>query len=132
MIRRRQILAFAAAALVAGPALASGEQKKKGGGLSFIQLETLTATVFKADGRRGVMTVDIGVDVPDAGLHAKALIMSPRLRAAYVQMLQAYASGLGGGIPPNADYMARIMQGQTDQVLGRPGARFLIGAIMIN
>jgi hypothetical protein len=139
MIRRRHMLALAlaaafapAAALSPAVANAAGEQKKKGGGLSFIQFDTLTATVIRGDGRRGVMTVDIGVDVPNAALHQRAIISTPRLRAAYVQMLQAYASGLGAGVPPNADYMAQVLQRQTDAVLGQPGAKFLLGAIMVN
>jgi len=139
MIRRRHILALTLAAvlaptvgLVSSAAQAAGSEKKKGGGLGFIQFETLTATVIRADGRRGVMTVDIGIDVPDAGLHQRALISMPRLRAAYVQMVQAYASGLGPGMPPNADYMALVLQRQTDSVLGQPGAKFLLGAIMVN
>ena len=134
------MLAFALAAVLAPAAALSplaahaggAEQKKKGGGLSFIQFETLTATVIRGDGRRGVMTVDIGIDVPNAGLHQRAVISMPRLRAAYVQMVQAYASGLGAGAPPNADYMALVLQRQTDAVIGQPGAKFLLGAIMIN
>ena len=139
MIRRRHMLALAFAAAVAPAtalspvtAAAAGSEKKKGGGLSFIQFETLTATVIRGDGRRGVMTVDVGVDVPNAGLHQRAMISMPRLRAAYVQMVQAYASGLGPGSPPNADYMAQVLQRQTDSVLGQPGAKFLLGAIMVN
>ena len=130
-------LAFAAAlapAAALSPAIAgaAGTEKKKGGGLSFIQFEALTATVIRGDGRRGVMTVDIGVDVPDSGLHQRAAISMPRLRAAYVQMVQSYASGLGPGMPPNADYMALVLQRQTDAVLGQPGAKLLLGAIMVN
>ncbi len=139
MIRRRHILAAAlcaalapAALLTAPVAQAAGEAKKKGGGLNFIQFDTLTATVIRGDGRRGVMTVDLGIDVPNAGLHQRAVISGPRLRAAYVQMVQAYASGLGPGMAPNADYMAQVLQRQTDSVLGQPGAKFLLGAIMVN
>ena len=139
MIHRRTTLALVLAAALAPAAVlspvsagAAGAEKKKGGGLSFIQFEALTATVVRSDGRRGVMTVDIGVDAPDAGLHQRALISSPRLRAAYVQMVQAYVSGLGPGAPPNPDYMAQVLQRQTDTVLGRPGARLLLGAIMVN
>ena len=139
MIRRRQLIAAAlvaglvpAALLSTSAAQAAGEAKKKGGGVSFIQFDTLTATVIRGDGRRGVMTVDLGIDVPNAGLRQRASISAPRLRAAYVQMVQAYASGLGPGMPPNADYMAQVLQRQTDQVLGQPGAKFLLGAIMVN
>ena len=133
-MRRRHLLA---AIGLAGfcPALASGagaEERKKGGGETFIQLQPLTATVIRADGRRGVMTVEAGVDVPDDGLRERTDQSTPRLRAAFAQVLQIYASGLPGGAVPNADYLARELQRQTDVVLGRPGAHLLLGTILVN
>lgn len=109
-----------------------GGGKKKGGGLSYIQMQTLTASVERADGRRAVMTVEVGVDVADAGLRSRAELSEPRLRAAYVQMLQLYASGMGPGAPPDADYIARQLQQQTDVVLGSRGGRLLLGTILVN
>jgi hypothetical protein len=124
-----------AAALALVPALARGQPKgqhKKGGGESFIQLDTLNATVNRPNGRRGVMTVEVGVDVPDVALRARAEASVPRLQAAYAQVVETYAAGLFPGGVPNADYMARELQRQTDMVLGRPGAHFLIGTILVN
>jgi len=135
MFTRRSILAVPAALAVsapAGAALAEGAQKKKGGGLNYIQLDTLTATIIRPNGRRGTMTVDAGVNVPDSGLHDRALQSLPRLRAAYVQWLVSYAAGLGPGQPPDADYMSLNLQRETDRALGRPGAKLLLGAILIN
>ncbi len=133
-MRRRHLLATIGLAGLC-PALASGagaEERKKGGGETFIQLQTLTATVIRADGRRGVMTVEAGIDVPDDGLRERADQSTPRLRAAFAQVLQIYASGLPGGAVPNADYLARALQRQTDVVLGRSGARLLLGTILVN
>jgi hypothetical protein len=111
----------------------AADAKKKGGGLSYIQLEPLTATIIRSDGRRGVLTVETGVDIPGNGaLHARADISQPRLRAAYLGALQAYASGLGAGAPPDADYIARQLQKETDKVLGQPGAKLLLGTILAN
>jgi hypothetical protein len=124
-----------AAALALVPALARAQPKgqhKKGGGESFIQLDTLNATVNRPNGRRGVMTVEVGVDVPDVALRARAQASVPRLQAAYAQVVETYAAGLFPGGVPNADYMARELQRQTDMVLGRPGAHFLIGTILVN
>jgi hypothetical protein len=92
----------------------------------------LTATVFRPDGRRGVLTVEAGVDVPDAALRDRANLSQPRLRAAYVQFLESYAGGLAPGAPPDADYISSQLQNQTNLVLGRPGARLLLGSILIN
>ena len=123
------LLAFAAL-----PALgrAEEERKKKGGGASYIQLDTLVATVTRPDGRRGVMTAEVGVDVADAGLHARAAQSTPLLHANFAEVLRIYAAGLPPGAPPNADYLALALQRQTDLTLGRPGARLLLGAILIN
>lgn len=137
MIARRKLCALvlalpAALAPAAGLAAPEVVEKKKGGGVSYIQFQTLTATVFRSDGQRGVLTVEAGIDVPDAALRARASLSLPRLRAAYVQVLETYAAGLTPGAPPDADYIARSLQVQTDRVLGRPGARLLIGTILIN
>ena len=116
------------------PALARAdeERKKKGGGASYIQLDTLVATVTRPDGRRGVMTVEVGVDVADAALHARAAQSTPLLHANYAELVRVYAAGLPPGAPPNADYLARELQRQTDATLGRPGARLLLGAVLVN
>jgi hypothetical protein len=117
------------------PALARAQdksQRKKGGGASFIQLDTLTATIVRPDGRRGVMTVECGVDVADAALHARAAQSTPRLRAAFSEVVRTYAAGLPPGSPPNADYLSMALQRQTDATLGRPGAKLLLGTILVN
>ncbi len=134
MTSRRSLLILAAglAAVSLRPDAFAEEEKKKGGGISFLQLQTLTATVLRGDGRRGVMTVEVGIDIPNGGLRSRAQISQPRLRAAYIQMLQAYASGLGPGAAPDADYLSRTLQKETDRVLGEPGGKLLLGTILIN
>jgi hypothetical protein len=133
MNRRGLIVAGLAGALAPGVALAQEKPThKKGGGLSFIQLDTLSAVVTRTNGRRGVMTVECGVDVADAGLHARAAQSTPLLRAAFSELVRTYASGLPPGAPPNADYLSMALQRQTDAVLGRPGAKLLLGTILVN
>jgi len=135
MVSRRAIVtAFAALGLfaAAGPALAEPAQKKKGGGLSYIQFDSLTATIIRPNGRRGTMSVDIGIDVPNQALHQRAVLSMPRLRAAFIQWVVSYAAGLGPGQPPDADYMSLTLQRLTDQALGQPGAKVLLGAILVN
>jgi hypothetical protein len=111
------------------PAAAAETKKDKG---SFVTIDTLTATVLAANGRRQTMTVQSGVDVGDDKLRAYAVQVTPRLRDAFAQELQLYAGGMASGAPPDADYVARRLQAATDRVLGKPGARFLIGGIMVN
>jgi len=47
-------------------------------------------------------------------------------------VLRIYAAGLPPGAPPNADYLGSSLQRQTDSTLGRPGARLLLGSILVN
>lgn len=129
------LAAFAAAHLgLAWPATAraAGAEKKKSGGGSYVPIQTLLGTTLRAGGRRGVLSVDCGLDVPDESLRTRAEQSVPRLRAAYVQTVQAYAAGLPSGALPNADYIGQSLQRQTDAILGRPGARVLLGAIVVN
>jgi hypothetical protein len=132
-MRRRDLLALIA--LAAAPPLAAHaaeEKKKKSGGPNYLQLDTLTGTTKKAGGRRGVLTVDCGLEIEDGRLRDYADKSLPRLRAAYVQVVEVYAAGLPSGSEPNADYIARELQRQTDLILKRPGARLLIGAVVAN
>ena len=127
---------LALAALVAFlPVIATAgdmAQHKRGGGDSYIQLGVIEATTIRADGRRGVMTMEAGVDVPDPSLRARANASTPLLRAAYGDVVRNYAAGLPAGAVPNADYLSLELQRQTDRVIGRPGVRFLLGTILVN
>ncbi len=135
-MNRRSLLALSAFAAVAPSlALANGapkEDRKKGGGLTFLQLPTLTATVMRMGGKRGVLTVDMGLDIPDEKLHEKAELWVPRLRAAYVQTLGTYAASLPAARAPDADYIATMLQRTTNTMLASNGAKLLLGAILIS
>lgn len=133
-MRRRALLGLLALAALPAAARASekADPKKRSGGASYLPMNTLTGATNKSGGRRGVLTVDCGLDVPDAGLRARADASMPRLRAAFVQTVTIYAAGLPSGAAPNADFLARTLQGQTDSILGKPGARLLLGAIVVN
>ena len=128
---------LALAALALAPALAPGvasaaAEKKKGGGASFIQIQTLTTSVIRRSGARGVMTMEIGVDVANDALRERAQASVPRIRAACAQTLQIYANGMPGAGVPDADYLAGRMQADVNRVLGKAGAKLLIGTILIN
>jgi len=131
-MRRRLLLLAPLLAFAAAPALAGGKaEKKKGGGESFIQLPTMTATAVRPDGRRGVLTVEAGVDAPDPAVRAAAERAVPRLRDAYARVLQTYAAALRPGFAPDADRLSFELQRATDQALGRKGARLLLGTVMV-
>ena len=56
-MRRRDLIALLALAVLPQRALAAEDKKKKSGGPGYIQLDTLTGATNKASGRRGVLTV---------------------------------------------------------------------------
>jgi flagellar basal body-associated protein FliL len=128
------LLTLSAAALASPAAAASttGGDKKKGGGESFLQFPTLTAMVSRPGGRRGVLTVEAGLDVADEALRQRAAASTPRLRDAFVRYLTTYAATVPAGGPPNPDLISVGLQRSADQVLGKPGTRLLLGTIMIN
>ena len=132
MLRRQLLSLIAFAAALPAAAWAQDEKKKKTGGEDYLALNTLTGTIIKASGRRGVLSVDCGLSVPDAKLRQLADLNLPRLRAAYIQVVLTYAAGMPSGAPPNPDLIGQALQRQTDIILGRPGARILLGAVMSN
>ncbi|MGH1558450.1 hypothetical protein ACRAWD_13260 [Caulobacter segnis] len=130
-MRRHRLLPIALAAALAGgplvmPATAfaghgGGEEKKAPP--TYFQLDPINAVVLRRDGRRGVMSVETGIEAKDPVLMARAQASTPRLRAAFAQVLMVYAAGLRGGIAPDMDYVGRELQKVCDQVLGKPGPR---------
>ncbi len=133
-MRRRHLIVALGAVALSTPATASSPpaERRAGGGDSYIQIQTLQATMLRSASQRGVISVQLGIDVPDAALRTRANASIPRLRAAYVQALGVYAASLSPGAVPNADYLSQELQRQTDRVLGRAGARLLLGSIILN
>jgi len=110
--------------------------KTSGGGggsgqATYVRFPTVTASITRNDGRRGVMTVETGVDVADAALRTRAEQSAPRLRAAYNTVVQRTAQALLPGYAPNIDRLAQELQAATDATLGRTGARLLLGTVMV-
>jgi hypothetical protein len=125
---RRALLA-APLALVATPALAASSEGSSGS--TYVRYPTVTATTVRSDGRRGVMTVETGVDVPDAELRLRAVQSQPRMRAVFNILVQREANSLLPGGVPNVDRLAAQLQSATNIILGRRGAKLLLGTVMI-
>ena len=104
---------------------------------SYLRLPTITANVIDVGlvvlcgGRRGVMTVETGVDTPDAALRTRVAQSAPRLRAAYAAVVQQSANALLPGTPPDVERLVAQLQTATNTVMGRAGARLLIGTVMV-
>ena len=131
-MNRRLISALIAVALAAPAAAhAGGKDPKKEDKTLYIQLRTVAASVLRVGGRRGVLTVEIGIDAPDMAVRDRIELLQPVLTDAYVAALQPYALGISPAAAPNADYISMALQHETDRVLGRTGAKLLLGSILI-
>ena len=128
---RRRLLALVLAVPLLTAAAPKKDEKKTGVG-TYVEIHTLAASVMRPSGRRGVLTVQTILDVPDAKLRAKAEQVVPRIRAAFVQTLQTYASGMTPATPPNPDVLGQALQRDADRILGQKGARVLLGTMLIN
>ena len=135
--RRRALLALGAAlglGIGVGGAAAAAEDKakKKSGGVSYIQLEPFNASLSPVNGHRQILSIECGLDVADGGLRLRAQQFRLILRDSFLRWLTVYAASLPPQAPPNPDAIEAELQRQTDRILGRPGARFVLGTVMVN
>ena len=134
---RRQLFSLAplAGAVIAAAAVAPAQASgSSGGGKSaggYIRFGTITSTIIRPDGRRGVLTVETGLDVPDPELNAQATLEGPRLRAAFNTVVQGFAAGLLPGAVPDVDRLHRALQVATFRTLRKRGAVLLLGTVMV-
>lgn len=133
-MNRRALLAapvaLAAPAVLTTPALASGGGGG-GGTAGFVRYPTITATTLRADGRHGVMTVETGVDAPDAALKLRAEQSQPRMRAVFAILVQREAASLLPGGVPNVHRLGAQLQSAVNIILGQRGCKLLLGTVMI-
>lgn len=132
---RRALLGLAPA-LAAAVAVPATPAKASGGGgsstqASYLRLPTITANVRRPGGALGIMTIETGVDTPDAALRTRVAQSAPRLRAAYAAVVQQAANATLPGAPPDLERLVAQLQAATNQTVGRAGARLLIGTVMV-
>lgn len=130
-MKRRELITLSLA-LAAVPALAHASEPSSGSvdHPAYTPLGSLTATLVRANGRRGVLSVEAGIDVADESLRSVAVQSVPRLRAAYSQVVRTFGAAMIPGEVPDADRLARELQAATNATLGRPGAQLLLGTIL--
>jgi flagellar basal body-associated protein FliL len=149
-------LAFLLAAAIAVPAPALAEEapakadkadkpekadkadKKKGGehkitqSESFLGLDPLYTSIMDGNRPLGLLMVGIGLDVPDKDLRERVDHDMPQLRDAYVRALMSFtATHVRSWRQPDVVALADRLQGVTDRVLAKKGARVLLGQVAI-
>ncbi len=99
---------------------------------SYVMVEPMYASILQSGKARGLLLVEIGLDVPDAKLRDRVTNELPILRDAYVRSLLVFAAtAVRPWKQPNVDEIATRMQAITDHMLGRPGARVLMAQTAI-
>jgi len=127
---RAATLAFAVFAF-AGPANASEApapaQRKTTQSESYVVIDPMYATIIEGNKPRGLLMVELGLDIPDAALRERVNHALPALRDAYVRSLIAYgATAVRAWRQPSVDDIAERMQAVTDRLVGGPGAKVLM------
>lgn len=121
--------------LCAGHALAADAQApaqhKTTQSESYVAIEPIYSSILDGNKPRGLLLVEFGLDVPDAGLRGRVNTAIPVLRDAYVRVLANYAAvAVRPWKQPSVDDIANRMQAITDHFLGK-GARVLMAQTAI-
>lgn len=111
---------------------AQASDKKSGGGKdTYLTMPPATGVIPRRDGRRSTLTVEMGLDVPNEELRARAELSRPRLNAALNEVVRTTARSLLPGRVPDLESLTRSLQSATDRVLGRQGAKILLGSVVV-
>lgn len=107
-------------------------QRKTTQSESYIQIEPMYASILDGIRPRGLLLVELGLDVPDAKLRDRVTQNLPALRDAYVRSLLTYAAtAVRPWRQPNVDDIANRMQTITNRLVGREGAKVLMSQTAI-
>lgn len=116
----------------AAEAAASGARRKPTQSESYVMVEPLYASILQGLKPRGLLLVEVGLDVPDPVLRARVTEYMPLLRDAYVRSLAIYAANaVRPWRQPSIDEISARMQKITDYLMGKPGAKILMAQTAI-
>jgi len=94
---------------------------------SYVVVEPIYSTILDGNKPRGLLMIELGLDVPDGALRTRVNQSLPNLRDAYVRSLLIYsATAVRPWRQPDIDDIAKRLQAITDRVIGREGARVLM------
>jgi flagellar basal body-associated protein FliL len=136
---RAHLLALALIAS-AGPAFAADSKKKEDAGgqrkissaESYVVAPTLSAPITAQYTYAGLLTVDVGFDVPDVKLRTRVTTLQPKLTDAMRSALADYTHArFRQGGAPDPDRIQIMLQQAADRTLGGPGAKVLLANVMV-
>ncbi len=132
MNRRAFLLSLAVTGLLAATSTQAAEEKKKGGGKGYTQFPMITVFTQVNATQHGTLSIDMGLYTDDTKLQDQIKLFMPRLQDAYLSRLQSYANGLNARSLADPDFVSLQLQQATDRVLGRAGAKVLLGSVLLN
>ena len=124
--------ALTAADARAADAPAPAAQHKTTNSETFVSIDPIYSTILDGVRPRGLLMVELGLNVPDAKFRSDVSASLPRLRDAYVRGLLAYAAtAVRANRQPNVEDIATRLQTITDTVMGAKGAKVLMAQTAI-
>jgi hypothetical protein len=124
-------LALCALGLSSAQASEAPAQRKTTQSESFVAIDPMYATILEGSKPRGLLMIELGLDVPDGALRARVSHALPTLRDAYVRSLMTYgATAVRAWRQPSVNDIADRMQAITDRLMG-PGAKVLMAQTAI-
>jgi hypothetical protein len=111
---------------------AGGAPKKKGGGSSFTQFPQVNVFTQGRGNRKGMLSIELGLDTKDEKLREAVIKYTPRLRDAYITRMQAYGHRLNSSSVVDLDFISRELQNVTDTILKKSGSKVLLGTVILN
>ena len=123
---------FSGAGAVFGAEANAPAQRKTTQSESYVPIEPMYASILDGMRPRGLLLVELGLDVPDEKLRGRITENMPALRDAYVRALLAYAAtAVRSTRQPNVEDIGNRMQAITNRMLGREGAKVLMAQTAI-
>ena len=128
------------AALLAVPARADDGGDDSGGGKppkhkvtqsdSYLMVDPMYLPIFDGERPIGMLMIGVGIDIPDATLRGDAVRAMPILRDGFVRNLMNFSTtSVRSWRQPDVMAIADRLQGVTDRVLRRKGARLLLAQV---
>jgi flagellar basal body-associated protein FliL len=99
---------------------------------NFVPFFAMAVSVAPVGRMTGIVSADIGLEVADPALRARAAKNAPRIRAALRDALSEYASvHYRAGRAPDVEQLARLMQSAVDRTLAAPGAKLYLVNVLV-
>lgn len=99
---------------------------------SYVVIEPMYASIIDGVTPRGLLLVELGLDIPDSTLRERVAQNLPAMRDAYLRALLSYAAtSVRVWRQPNVEDIANRMQAITNKIVGREGAKVLMSQTAI-